>query len=73
MPSKAILRPNEALEEARAVSGVKEKVAQGGVEVEEVFGRRDVYTGAFDDGKLLVPMVENSGASLVRGGGEDFR
>jgi dihydrolipoamide dehydrogenase len=72
VPSKAILRPGEALDEARGVGGVREKLTdgEGGVVVEKVWERRDVYTSNFDDGKLLVPMVENSGASLVRGFGK---
>ncbi|KUJ21388.1 dihydrolipoamide dehydrogenase [Mollisia scopiformis] len=70
VPSKAILRPNEALEAARAVTGVGEKVAEGGVVVESVWKRRDDFTGMFDDTKLLVPMVENSGVTLVRGKGK---
>jgi dihydrolipoamide dehydrogenase len=69
VPSKAILRPNEALDEARAVSGVKEKLTEGGVVVDEVFKRRDRYTRNFDDGAVLVPLVERSGAALVRGTG----
>lgn len=70
VPSKAILRPNEALEAARAVTGVGEKVAEGGVVVESVWKRRDTFTARFDDSKNLVPLVEKSGASLVRGKGK---
>ncbi|KAG6359984.1 hypothetical protein INS49_011039 [Diaporthe citri] len=35
-----------------------------------VFKRRDAFTGSWDDGQALVPMVEDSGAALVRGKGE---
>jgi len=70
VPSKALLRPKEALDAARAVSGTKEKITEGGVNVGKVFERRDRYAGNFDDGVALVPMVESSGAVLVRGTGK---
>ncbi|OCL08008.1 mercuric reductase [Glonium stellatum] len=72
VPSKALLRPNEALETAKSVGGARERIydSQKGVEVEAVFKRRDAFTANFDDSAVLVPLVENSGAHLVRGTGK---
>lgn len=71
VPSKAILRPSEALDTAKLVGGAKERVVRGkGVDVEAVWKRRDFFTAGWDDTKLLVPMVEQSGAELVRGMGK---
>src|SRR6266480_4510879 len=70
VPSKVLLRPHQALEEAQAVGGVKETlISSKGLDVEKVFESRDGHSTGWDDGKLLIPMVENSGASLVRGTG----
>lgn len=70
VPSKALLRPQEALAEARDVGGVRELLRERpSLDAATVFKRRDVFTGSWDDGQLLVPMVENSGAALVRGRG----
>lgn len=71
VPSKALLRPQEALAEARAVRGVRELLREKpSLDAGTVFKRRDAFTGSWDDGQLLVPMVENSGAALVRGRGK---
>lgn len=70
VPSKALLRPQDALEEAKVVEGLKERMdASKGLDSERVFDRRDTYAHKFDDGDALVPMVLNMGASLVRGTG----
>ena len=71
VPSKALLRPAEALDDARHVSGARERLTDVSVPVdpEAVLKRRDVFTGGWDDTKVLVPMVENSGTHLVRGVG----
>lgn len=70
VPSKALLRPHQALGEAQAVGGVRERVnSSKGLDVEKVFESRDNHSMGWDDGKLLIPMVENSGTSLVRGTG----
>ncbi|KAF2098961.1 dihydrolipoyl dehydrogenase [Rhizodiscina lignyota] len=70
VPSKALLRPLQALEEAKAVTGVKERLnSANGVDVHAVFARRDAFTSKWNDADRLVPLVENSGADLVRGVG----
>lgn len=71
VPSKALLRPQEALAEARAVGGVRELLGEEpALDAGTVFKRRDAFTGSWNDGQVLVPMVENSGAALVRGRGK---
>jgi pyruvate/2-oxoglutarate dehydrogenase complex dihydrolipoamide dehydrogenase (E3) component len=70
VPSKALLRPEVAFDNAKAVSGVKERVdASKGLDVQSVFARRDMYTGGWDDSKVLIPLVESSGTVIVRGTG----
>ncbi|KAH8649880.1 FAD-dependent pyridine nucleotide-disulfide oxidoreductase [Xylariales sp. PMI_506] len=71
VPSKALLRPAEALDDARHVTGARERLTSPDavVDAESVFKRRDVFTSGWDDTKVLVPLVESSGAHLVRGVG----
>jgi len=69
VPSKVLLRSNETLEAAKAVGGAKERIIGDGVDVEGLFKRRDQMTAGGDDGQVLVPTVESSGAHLVRGTG----
>lgn len=75
VPSKALLRPQQVLDEARAVTGVKELLpqqsdTQKSEYAQRVFARRDAFTAQWDDSALLIPMVQGSGASLVRGKGK---
>ncbi len=64
MPSKALLRPYEALAEARRIPGV----ATGGLDVPAVLARRDeVIHGLKDDAQL--PWIEKRGVTLIRGHG----
>lgn len=71
VPSKALLRPQEALAEARAVGGVRELLREKpSLDADTVFKRRDAFTGSWNDDQVLVPMVEDSGAALVRGRGK---
>src|ERR1700754_5027842 len=67
MPSKALLRPYEALAEARRVAGAAE-ATHGGVDVQAALRRRDELIGAPDD-KAQVPWVQSRGIALVRGHG----
>jgi pyruvate/2-oxoglutarate dehydrogenase complex dihydrolipoamide dehydrogenase (E3) component len=67
MPSKALLRPYEALAEARRIPGARE-AANGGLDVSAVLRRRDEIIGAPDDSALL-PWVESHGITLIRGHG----
>jgi pyruvate/2-oxoglutarate dehydrogenase complex dihydrolipoamide dehydrogenase (E3) component len=67
MPSKALLRPYEALAEARRIPGAPEAV-NGRLDVAAVLRRRDEIIGAPDD-SALIPSVESHGITLVRGHG----
>jgi dihydrolipoamide dehydrogenase len=67
MPSKALLRPAEALEEAERVAGAREAICRG-LDVAAALARRDeVVHGHEDDGQL--PWLEDRGIALVRGHG----
>jgi pyruvate/2-oxoglutarate dehydrogenase complex dihydrolipoamide dehydrogenase (E3) component len=67
MPSKALLRPAQALAEARRVPGAAE-AAGGELDVEAVLARRDeVVHNLSDDAQM--PWVEKHGITLVRGQG----
>src|SRR5690242_12118822 len=67
MPSKALLRPAEALAEARRVPGAAQAVT-GGLDVGAVLARRDQLTGGLDDSGQ-VPWLESRGVTLIRGHG----
>jgi pyruvate/2-oxoglutarate dehydrogenase complex dihydrolipoamide dehydrogenase (E3) component len=67
VPSKALLRPPEALEEARQVEGARQAVA-GNLGIESVFSRRDTFVDHWDDAKLT-NMVEEGGVHILRGHG----
>jgi pyruvate/2-oxoglutarate dehydrogenase complex dihydrolipoamide dehydrogenase (E3) component len=67
MPSKALLRPYEALAEARRVEGAAEAVT-GGLDVQAVLDRRDEIIHGLDDAGML-PWLEDQGIELVRGRG----
>jgi pyruvate/2-oxoglutarate dehydrogenase complex dihydrolipoamide dehydrogenase (E3) component len=67
MPSKALLRPAQALAEARRVPGAAE-AAGGELDVAAVLGRRDeVVHNLSDDAQM--PWVQEHGITLVRGHG----
>ena len=66
MPSKALLRPGQALAEARRLPGAAEGV--GAIDVEAVFARRDEVVHDLDDASQL-PWLEERGVTLVRGHG----
>jgi pyruvate/2-oxoglutarate dehydrogenase complex dihydrolipoamide dehydrogenase (E3) component len=67
MPSKALLRPYEALAEAQRIAGARQAV-NGGLDVAAVLRRRDEIIGAPDD-DAQIPFVESHGITLVRGHG----
>ena len=67
MPSKALLRPAEALAEARRVPGAAQAVT-GELDVDAVLARRDQITGGLDDSGQ-VPWLESRGVTLIRGHG----
>ena len=67
MPSKALLRPAEALAEVGRVGGAREAVT-GGVDAEATLARRDEVVSHLDDSGQL-PWLEKRGIELVRSRG----
>ncbi|HEX9482593.1 MAG TPA: NAD(P)/FAD-dependent oxidoreductase [Solirubrobacteraceae bacterium] len=67
MPSKALLRPAQALAEARRVPGAAEALT-GSLDVVAALDRRDAIVGHLDDAGQL-PWLESHGIELVRGRG----
>jgi dihydrolipoamide dehydrogenase len=67
MPSKALLRPAQALAEARRVPGAAEALT-GSLDVVAALDRRDAIVGHLDDAGQL-PWLESRGIELVRGHG----
>lgn len=67
MPSKALLRPAEALDEVERVPGAAQAVG-GGIDVQATLDRRDeVVHDLSDDAQL--PFLDDLGIALVRGHG----
>src|ERR1039458_9441512 len=67
MPSKALLRPADALAESRRVPGAAEAVT-GELDVDAVLARRDQVIHDMDDSNA-VPWLEDRGIALIRGHG----
>jgi pyruvate/2-oxoglutarate dehydrogenase complex dihydrolipoamide dehydrogenase (E3) component len=67
MPSKGLLRPAQALAEARRVPGAAE-AATGELDVGSALARRDEIIHGLDDSAQL-PWLEDRGIALVRGHG----
>ncbi len=65
MPSKALLRPEEALEEARRIPGAAE-AATGALDVGAVLRRRNEVVHDLDD-TVQLPWLEQRGVTLLRG------
>ena len=65
MPSKSLLRPYEALEEARRIPGAAEAI-NGRLDVQAVLDRRDEVIHDLDD-SVQLPWLDNHGVTLVRG------
>ena len=65
MPSKALLRPPEALAAARLVPGAAEAVT-GALDVQRAFWHRDQVTGGLDDSSQVDYLAEHT-IELVRG------
>lgn len=65
MPSKALLRPGEALRAVRRVPGARAAVT-GEIDVGEALARRDTLVSNWDD-EAQVQWVQSVGAGLVRG------
>ncbi|KAI1849633.1 hypothetical protein JX266_004582 [Neoarthrinium moseri] len=71
VPSKVLLESRTALDASLAVGGARENFKQDPkVDAKATFARRDAFTANWDDGKVLVPMVQAAGAQLVRGTGK---
>lgn len=68
MPSKGLLRPAQALAEARRVRGAAE-AATGELDVQAVLARRDEIVHGLDD-SVQLPWLSDRGIALVRGHGE---
>src|SRR5918992_3362456 len=68
MPSKALLRPYEALEEARRIPGAADAIT-GKLNPQAVLDRRDEIIHDLDDDAQL-PWLEDRGITLLRGVGE---
>src|SRR5215218_10432044 len=67
MPSKALLRPGELLDEARRVPGASEAVT-GELDPQAVLARRDEVIHELDD-SVQEPWLEQRGVELFRGEG----
>ena len=65
MPSKALLRPAEALREAARVPGAAQAL-RGDLDIGAVLARRDEIVNDLDDAKQ-VPWLQRAGIELVRG------
>lgn len=68
MPSKALLRPMQALRAAQRVGGAREAVT-GKLDVAAVLARRDTFTSNWDDSGQ-VGWLEGAHVDLVRGEGK---
>lgn len=66
MPSKALLRPGDALDALRRVPGVAH--LDGQIDVDETLGRRDTLAAHWDDSGQ-VDWLEGAGVDLIRGHG----
>ncbi|ACQ81804.1 pyridine nucleotide-disulphide oxidoreductase dimerisation region [Beutenbergia cavernae DSM 12333] len=67
MPSKALLRPGDALAGVRRVDGARQAV-RGGLDVAAVLARRDGFAAGWDDAGQ-VAWAEGAGLRVVRGHG----
>ena len=67
MPSKALLRPGELLEETKRVPGVAEAIT-GAIDAAAVLARRDEVIHNLDD-SVQLPWLEDKGIRLFRGTG----
>jgi pyruvate/2-oxoglutarate dehydrogenase complex dihydrolipoamide dehydrogenase (E3) component len=65
MPSKSLLRPYEALAEARRIPGAADACG-GGLDVQAVLDRRDEVIHDLDD-SVQLPWLDARGVTLVRG------
>ncbi len=66
IPSKALLRPPEALNEAKHIEGASEAVNGNTVRAQSVFARRDRYVDNWDDTKMQ-RSLEGKGIKVIHG------
>ena len=64
MPTKALLRPGELLDEARRTPGVRAAVT-GEIDLDDALARRDAFTSNWDD-EGQVRWLESVGVDLIR-------
>jgi dihydrolipoamide dehydrogenase len=69
VPSKALLRPVEAFEAAKAIDGAREAIGTNKIDVAAVFKRRDKIVDLWDDKNWISITNGASGATLIRGFG----
>ena len=69
VPSKALLRPIEAFEAAKAIDGAREAIGKSKIDVSAVFKRRDKIVDLWDDSNWISISNGQSGATLTRGFG----
>ena len=67
MPSKALLRPGEVLDESSRMEGVRQ-IVRGSLDSEAVLARRDEVIHHLDDSSQL-PWIKEKGIELFRGCG----
>lgn len=70
VPSKVLLRSPEVLNAAKGVGGARERVNGDNVDTSAMFKRRDMITMGWDDTEGLIPLIESTGAHMVRGVGK---
>lgn len=68
IPSKALLRPPEALAEARQVEGARQAVV-GNLGVDSVLARRDTFVNHWDDSKESKALAGKGVAHIFHGHG----
>lgn len=69
VPSKALLRPCEALDAAKAVGGAREAIGDNDLDAQEIFKRRDDIVASWDDEPWINTSAKPHGVTLVRGFG----
>lgn len=68
LPSKVLLRPQEALDAASGIAGARETLqASKPLDAKAVFARRVMLTGGLSDQPLLIPMMEDAGVIMATG------
>lgn len=67
VPSKALLRPVEAFEAAKAVNGAREPLGDKKLDSDAIFARRDKIVDSWDDSNWISISNGASGATLIRG------